>query len=431
MSTDLNPSRLHSDWYEELCALAAIGELSSSEFEDLQRHLADCSDCRALCSEFRRLACDDLGKVAVTKRAMQPEQGTNPMDEQALLAHLLDRASRERGARGALVAAHAPVAAKRPLRDRLSAVKFWLREPALSYGSVALILCICAAIGAYRLKEAQLTPTLRGLSSEMERLKSSADTSAAEQKSTSERLQRSISERKSLERALSEARVKYTDLEARENTLESQLSDARSQAETQNQELAAARNDANGKSKQIAELQTRVENAAARTEEQRQIADGLQTKLRATQQSSPKAESQGFGDAEARELFGARDLHIVDVYDVDGSGATKRTYGRVYYVERRLLMFYAFDLQNKGRGHAAVSFQAWGYRQPNENTPENLGLFTVDDFSVNRWVLKVNNPRVLEHIDAVFVTAEGPNGSTSPRGRRLLYANLAGPANHP
>jgi hypothetical protein len=55
----------------------------------------------------------------------------------------------------------------------------------------------------------------------------------------------------------------------------------------------------------------------------------------------------------------------------------------------------------------------------------------MDDPSVGRWVLKVNNVNVLERIDAVFVTLEPPDGSPSPKGRRLLYANLSGPPNHP
>ena len=112
-------------------------------------------------------------------------------------------------------------------------------------------------------------------------------------------------------------------------------------------------------------------------------------------------------------------------------GNTRRSYGRVYYVQKKLLIFYAFDLQDKKHNRAAAGFQAWGYRQPSDGQPESLGLFDVDDATSNRWVLKVNNPRVLERIDAVFVTVEAPNGSPSPRGRRVLYANLAGPANHP
>src|SRR5260370_13701561 len=136
------------------------------------------------------------------------------------------------------------------------------------------------------------------------------------------------------------------------------------------------------------------------------------------------------GGHEARNLFGARDLHIVDVYDVTGDGKTKRTYGRVYYVEKKLLVFYAFDLQNR-QNHKLGAFQAWGYREANLGKPLDLGLFAVDDKSTSRWVLTVNHPDVLSHIDAVFVTVEPPGGSIAPRGRKVLYANLIGPPNHP
>ena len=117
--------------------------------------------------------------------------------------------------------------------------------------------------------------------------------------------------------------------------------------------------------------------------------------------------------------------------NIDGSGKTKRTFGRVYYAEKKLLLFYAFDLQAKQNARRTAGFQTWGYRQGDEDKPHNLGLFLMDDPVVSRWVLKVNDTRVLDRIGAVFVTLEPPNGSPSPRGRRLLYANLGGPPNHP
>jgi hypothetical protein len=107
------------------------------------------------------------------------------------------------------------------------------------------------------------------------------------------------------------------------------------------------------------------------------------------------------------------------------------TYGRVYYVEKKLLVFYAFDLEDKRRNRIAAGFQAWGYSQPNETKPPNLGLFHLDDASMNRWILSVKNTRILEHVDPIFVTLEPPDRSPSPRGRRLLYANIVGPPNHP
>jgi hypothetical protein len=79
----------------------------------------------------------------------------------------------------------------------------------------------------------------------------------------------------------------------------------------------------------------------------------------------------------------------------------------------------------------AAAFQAWGFRQPHSTTAESLGLFYLDNASLNRWTLRVSDPQVLSRIDTLFVTVEPPGGSRFPKGRRLLLASLAGPANHP
>jgi hypothetical protein len=429
MPTALNPK--HNDWYEELCALSVIGELSASEFDDLQEHLRECSDCRTLYADLRNVASEDLGLLAVLKRNEESAADLEGFPERELLARILDRAGRERLASRSVVSAPSTVPAKRTGLDRLSTLMIWLRQPALSYGSLALVVCLGAAIGAYRLREAQLTPTLQGLSSEIESWKSAEQASEVRRKTTDEQLAQSKSQREGLERKLSEAEVKYADAKAQEKILESQLSDLRLRTGEKDKELAAARGEADANTKQIAQLESRLDNAVARTEEQRRIADNLQARLQANEQRQPTPESQGFNDADAKELFGARDLHIVDVFDVDTNGRTRHTYGRVYYVQKKLLIFYAFDLQDKQRDRTAAAFQAWGYREANQNKPESLGLFNLDDGSQTRWVLKVRNPLVLERIDAVYVTLEPPSGSSSPRGRRLLYANLVVPPNHP
>src|SRR5258705_10848261 len=73
-----SPNHPGKDWYEELCALAAIGELSSSEFEELQKHLAECVDCRQVYADFRRVTAGDLGTVAALKHSERSadESGT-------------------------------------------------------------------------------------------------------------------------------------------------------------------------------------------------------------------------------------------------------------------------------------------------------------------------------------------------------------------
>ncbi|HKF24929.1 MAG TPA: anti-sigma factor, partial [Candidatus Acidoferrum sp.] len=61
----------------------------------------------------------------------------------------------------------------------------------------------------------------------------------------------------------------------------------------------------------------------------------------------------------------------------------------------------------------------------------NLGIFYEDNAAKKRWVLKANDPRALDDIDAVFVTIEPNGGSPSPSGKQLLFAYLRAKPNHP
>jgi hypothetical protein len=433
MRTASDPNHPGKDWYQELCALAAIGELSSSEFDELRQHLAECGDCRQTFEDFRRVSGCDLGLVAALKQSERDvDEGEAIVDEAAVLVRLLDRATRERANCENASAAEPAKPRSGRVHDRFVSWVHWLRRPSLSYGTVGLILCAMAALGVYRFRETQPLPRRQPDNHEVSELKKRADTIAVQERAATRSLEEAQSDRERLRKALAEAEAAYTTLEAERRSLQTELASERMQLDQNGRALEAARVNSDEKNKEVAQLETRLQNAVQRTEEERRVADDLESKLQlAEQQAASTTETQGFGDAEAKALFGARDLHIVDVYDVDTEGHTRRTYGRVYYVEKQLLIFYAFDLQDKKHNRAAAGFQAWGYRQPSDRKPDSLGLFDLDDPTANRWVLKVNNPRVLERIDAVFVTLEPPSGSPSPRGRRLLYANLAGPANHP
>lgn len=433
MPTVSNPEHPNGEWYEELCALAAIGELSPAECEELQCHLAECPGCRQLYAEFRRISAHDLGMVAVEKWAA-PGDGDfgGALNEQELFARLRERTSAEQAPVGAGHASCRSPWAGSWYRNGMRRAALWLCRPAVCEGALAILLCAFAAAGAYHLREAQLSPALTGLQSQASAWKLRAEASQTEVASATQQLRQDQTEREALRGLLREAQSKVSEMQAQQDALERDLAAVHVEADQKGREVESLRAGAEERRKQLADLQARLQFAMQSTEDQRQIAESLRSKLESVEQAARNApETRSINDLEARSLFGARDLHIVDVYDVNGSGKTKRTYGRVFYAEKKLLIFYAFDLGDKRRDRAPAGFQAWGYRQPNESRPENLGLFTVDDASMNRWVLEVNNPRVLEHIDAVFVTLESPGGSRSPRGRRLLYANLAAPANHP
>jgi hypothetical protein len=135
-------------------------------------------------------------------------------------------------------------------------------------------------------------------------------------------------------------------------------------------------------------------------------------------------------DRDIREVMGARNLYIAEVYDTDEKGATRKPYGRVFYTKEKSLIFYAYDLDQQ---HSKVgqTFQAWGRRGPDFKQAVNLGIFYEDSASKKRWVLKSEDPKTLAQIDAVFVTVEPHGGSDKPSGKPLLFAYLRVNPNHP
>ena len=107
-------------------------------------------------------------------------------------------------------------------------------------------------------------------------------------------------------------------------------------------------------------------------------------------------------DRDIRDLMGARELYVVEVYDVARTGKTNKPYGRVFYTKGKSLIFYAYDLDQQPGLKNASTFQAWGRRGPDKEQALNLGIFYVDNDSKKRWVLKSTDPKTLEEIDAVF-----------------------------
>jgi hypothetical protein len=136
-------------------------------------------------------------------------------------------------------------------------------------------------------------------------------------------------------------------------------------------------------------------------------------------------------DRDIRDLMGARDLYVAEVYDVERNGETRKPYGRVFYTKGKSLIFYAYDLDQQAGVKNASTFQAWGRRGPDWQQALNLGVFYVDNASKRRWVLRFDDPKALAQIDAVFVTVEPNGGSHKPSNKPLLFAYLHIDPNHP
>jgi len=113
------------------------------------------------------------------------------------------------------------------------------------------------------------------------------------------------------------------------------------------------------------------------------------------------------------------------------NGDTQKPFGRVFYTKGKSLIFYAYDLDQQAGLKRASTFQAWGSRGADRQQATSLGVFYEDNAAKKRWVLKFDDPKKLEQINAVFVTVEPNGGSHKPSGKPLLFAYLKVDPNHP
>jgi hypothetical protein len=427
--------------FEELAVLAAVGELSPLELQRLRRHLAECPPCRESCEAFADVASNDLGVAAAAAHRFE-DVSLGDADETEAREHLGRLRNR-------LKADNAPqeltVDVHRDEGWKNHRTPLWAYRR-IAYGIAAtIVLAVAVASGITFWRTTKDVSAegarSRGLQSVVDSLKQEKKNDRGGSDSAVLRsLQESQKARDALEKSLAASEAKNEELRAREKASEEKLESAIATAEQLRQQIAMNDSDRERLARLQRDSDAKLHEALAELYQARQastqVAANGETREDTILEADVRPPSESGGstpspsEGEARNLFGARDLHIVDVYDVTGDGKTKRTYGRVYYVEKKLLVFYAFDLQNR-QSHKLGAFQAWGYREANVGKPLDLGLFTVDDKSTSRWVLTVNHPDVLSHIDAVFVTVEPPGGSTAPRGKKVLYANLIGPPNHP
>jgi hypothetical protein len=132
-----------------------------------------------------------------------------------------------------------------------------------------------------------------------------------------------------------------------------------------------------------------------------------------------------------RDLVGARDLYMAEVYEVAGNGEKKKPWGRVFLTKGKSLIFYGYDLDQQPGLTNTSTFQAWGNRGPDRKNALNLGIMYADGTANGRWVLEFDDPKRLAEINAVFITVEPDGKSRFPRGKQVLFAYLKEEPNHP
>jgi hypothetical protein len=396
--------------FEELCAVAAIGQLSEAELAELAEHLKSCFTCRRTASEFAFL----LNGLPIEEGNAE-EGNTADVLSSSHRAKFLARACGE-GVKFSRMAIEGKAAGR----------SWWPKLRPLALVGVPALAVIVAAAAPMLLPMLvdQHIETLN-ITVAPPAVPSGALLSASEPQVNDSRTNVDLFwENEKLRAQLAHAQ--------REESVAQMLAEkASTRAQESDQQLRAARGEM---ARAVAEADTlRAARDAATTEvvAQQYRLNALNEEIKNQRASAEQDRQLTTVAKDVRELMGARNLHIIDVFDADGSGRPKKSFGRVFYVEGKSLIFYAFDLKQKSSGNTKVSFQAWGQRGDSRDKPKSLGVFYVDDRAQGRWVLKVEDPARLSSMDSVFVTVEPLGGADRPTGQKLLYAFLGSYANHP
>ncbi|ADV84375.1 anti-sigma factor [Terriglobus saanensis] len=418
-----------SEKYAELCAISTTGELSTEELADLNAHLAGCSQCAELLEEYTSLAHIGMAKLAPESESSGENLGSarEKAGEQRLIKaiHAMQPASLPDGASG-ISSRHWTGSSFAAFLTAVAAVLLICVGGAFEVGRKSAItpprsIPIAAALPPIAIQNAEEVVLREKLSTAEKTLNEITSRSAQAEKQITDlsRLKTSLlAQVDDLSKKNESASTSLLATTQQRDELQQQLGDVSKSLERVRQDLDQARQDRQGALLRVASL----ENDVSR----------LNGTLAVTNKAASNSEQFLAQDRDVRELMGARQLYIADVFDVQQDGQRSKPFGRVFYTKGKSLMFYAFDLSSQPGYHEANAFQAWGKPDSNSSKPISLGIFYLDSQSNRRWVLKSDNPDVLAQINAVFVTVEPKGGSAKPTGKPFLEAYLHTLApNHP
>jgi hypothetical protein len=436
------PETQPHDEFLELSALAASGQLTLEEQHRLDKHIADCSACREASKQYQVIVDRAIPAIAAHQDVIG-EAGSDWSSRRAEHA-LFDRIDRKEKAK--TVTAENDEGRRRP--DDL--------PPGFPFGGQAtwrgvwllyaagILLTIALGISAYRagmrrnLSTARVTQPQADNQKELALEEKLSDAGHEREVARAEIQQRdrTIADlRNQLEGitvALDETRSaqERLDREATARGPGSQQDVVQQRAELA-EKLSRAQANAETLQSKLDSLGQQSSQDLARTKTLEAEVNDLTQQLRQRDTTVDEQQELLAHDRDIRELMGARDLYIAEVYDVGRTGATQKPYGRVFYTRGKSLIFYAYDLDQQAGLKNARTFQAWGRRGPDQQQALNLGIFYVDSAAKKRWVLKFDDPKTLAQIDAVFVTVEPNGGSHKPSGQPLLFTYLKIEPNHP
>jgi hypothetical protein len=422
----------------ELCALAATGNLTAEERSRLEEHLAWCSACRGAAKQFETVVDKEIPALAPELARETPEENPSFSVEKAEAA-FFQRLSEENakptespsGMKPPSFSLSPAVQATRGFGPTVGRFHFWLPLAAV------LVLCLTLGILAYK------TGMRRGvLVARQEQGTGAPIPTSIPAEVVSRDRDSAYAELADRDKAIHDLRGQLALQSAEIAKLKGIQSEQQRDAETSKEETRQLAEERDRLAQQLKTEQAALETSERKLTdlEQQRSADVARLQASVAQLSRTVNEQEHTTDQQQellshdrdiRELMGARDLYVAEVYDVEKKGETQKAFGRVFYTKGKSLIFYAYDLSDVPGYRNASTFQAWGWRGPDRTQALNLGIFYEDNVAKKRWVLKFNDAKTLQKIDAVFVTVEPHGGSEKPSGAPHLFAYLKVNANHP
>lgn len=413
--------RSHSQ-LKELCALAAAGDIGLAESEELRLHLAVCGSCRTLLAGLRDVHAIQLAHLPSSATARDSQR------ESRIKEKILRRASAECAYLGAAEETRVEyVTPNVGFVKRVRGTRPWAIGVAfgLAGACLAFVLVFKETRGLYGHRTAVMPQTATS---------AAAPTSADLVKDVPKnrdvellraRVARLDVDRSRLERLLQDSQSENDQLRNGDAQLRQQIADL-------SKDLESARADQARVLQRVEQLTSERQSDQTAIAAQNREISSLNQQLEDQTARHDRTRDMLEAQRDLHELVGERNLHMVDVYDTDSRGRTKRAVGRVFYIEGKALVFYAYDLSVGRSDSKKHAYYVWGNKDGNLESVRNLGTLGADDPQQDRWKLQVSNAKVLADIDRVFVTVESTGKlGPRPRGKEILNAYLGGPVNHP
>ena len=410
--------------FKELSALMNAGVLDSAEMADLRSHLQICGQCREVYDQYRLLAQVGMPELAAVHADVQEEKA---WDVTATRKRLLARIREEKGT------------AKKKWFS-FSWLELANRYTPLASAAVAVCL-ILMVVGAYhvgRRGSSSANPMvlsenrIQQLTAEKNSLQDQVSAQTGQISHLQQENSQNDQEAEKLKSALHTLTEHVNDTAATKYHAEQRLRDLSEQRDNLSVQLRELEQANQSIRAELASLRAERDKVLLRTVSLESKIDELTAATRDQERKINDDEQYLASDRDIRELMGARHLYIADVYDVDSRSRTRKSFGRIFYTQGKSLIFYAFDLDPGMKNVNA--FQVWGRKEMAQGTqgrPRSLGILYLDNESNHRWVMRFDDAKQLEEIDAVFVTIEPHGGSPKPTSKPFLYALLRNEVNHP